>query len=64
MTSPVKILAATAVSEAPGWIDLVKRKVDALRFGSVQIVVHEGRVTTVEATEKTRLPSAVTADRS
>ncbi|MDB6132359.1 MAG: hypothetical protein JWM59_602 [Verrucomicrobiales bacterium] len=54
MTSNVKPLPA--VSEAPGWIDLVKRKVDALRFGSVQIVIHEGRVTTVEATEKTRLP--------
>lgn len=54
MTSTVKTLPA--VSEAPGWIDLVKRKVDALRFGSVQIVIHEGRVTTVEATEKTRLP--------
>ena len=64
MTSPVKTLTATAVSEAPGWIDLVRRKVDALRFGSVQIVVHEGRVTTVEATEKTRLPSSVTAERS
>ncbi len=39
------------------WLDLVKRKVEAMRFGSVQIVVHDGRVTTVEATEKTRLPS-------
>lgn len=40
------------------WLDLVKRKVEAMRFGSVQIVVHDGRVTTVEATEKTRLPSS------
>lgn len=64
MTSPVKTLTAALGSEAPGWIDLVKRKVDALRFGSVQIVVHEGRVTTVEATEKTRLPATAAADRS
>lgn len=27
-----------------------------MRFGSVQIVVHEGRVTQVESTEKTRFP--------
>ena len=40
------------------WLDLVKRKVEAMRFGSVQIVVHDGRVTTVEATEKTRLSSS------
>ena len=38
-------------------IDIVKQKVSALRFGSVQIIVHEGRVTQVESTEKTRLAS-------
>ncbi|WP_038165394.1 YezD family protein [Verrucomicrobium sp. BvORR106] len=41
------------------WVEIVRRKVDAMRFGSVQIVVHEGRVTQVESTEKTRLPDAV-----
>jgi hypothetical protein len=36
-----------------------------MRFGSVQIIVHEGRVTQVESTEKTRLASepAVTQAR-
>ncbi|WP_395740953.1 YezD family protein [Prosthecobacter sp.] len=42
-------------TEAEPWIDIVKLKVAALRFGSVQIIVHEGRVTQVESTEKTRL---------
>jgi hypothetical protein len=37
------------------WLDVVRRKVSAMRFGSVQIVIHEGRVTQVESTEKTRL---------
>jgi hypothetical protein len=45
------------VTEA--WLDIVRQKVEAMRFGSVQIVVHEGRVTQVESTEKTRLPDAV-----
>ena len=36
------------------WIDIVRQKVAAMRFGSVQIIVHEGRVTQVESTEKTR----------
>lgn len=40
------------------WIDVVRRKVGAMRFGSVQIVVHEGRVTQVESTEKTRITDA------
>mgnify|MGYP000877282309 CR=1 FL=1 len=43
-------------SEVPSWIDIVLQKVGAMRFGSVQIIVHEGRVTQVESTEKTRLP--------
>lgn len=38
------------------WIAIVREKVEAMRFGSVQIIVHEGRVTQVESTEKTRLP--------
>lgn len=46
------------------WIEIVRRKVDAMRFGSVQIVVHEGRVTQVESTEKTRLPDAVNGAQS
>ncbi len=45
----------TAEIEVESWIDIVKQKVSAMRFGSVQIIVHEGRVTQVESTEKTRL---------
>ena len=43
--------------ESPGakpWLAVVHDKVAAIRFGSVQITVHDGRVTQVEATEKTR----------
>lgn len=43
---------------AETWLNIVRQKVDAMRFGSVQIVVHEGRVTQVESTEKTRLPES------
>jgi hypothetical protein len=41
---------------APDWIGLVRQKVESLRFGVVQLVVHDGRVTQIERTEKTRLP--------
>ncbi|HEX2749844.1 MAG TPA: YezD family protein [Verrucomicrobiales bacterium] len=37
------------------WLEVVRRKVSAIRFGSVQITVHEGRVTQVESLEKTRI---------
>ncbi|OYW77379.1 MAG: hypothetical protein B7Z37_04425 [Verrucomicrobia bacterium 12-59-8] len=48
-----------AESDTESWIDIVRQKVEAMRFGSVQIIVHEGRVTQVESTEKTRLPDVV-----
>jgi hypothetical protein len=44
---------------AEPWIDVVRRKMGAMRFGSVQLVIHEGRVTQVESTEKTRLAEPV-----
>lgn len=46
----------TAIA-VPEWLALVREKVEHLRFGVVQLVVHEGRVTQIECTEKTRLPS-------
>lgn len=36
------------------WLDVVRQNVANLRFGSVQITVHDGRVTQVESIEKTR----------
>jgi len=40
------------------WLELVRQNVESLRFGVVQIVVHDSRVTQIERTEKTRLQSA------
>lgn len=45
-------------SSAEPWLQIVREKVDAIRFGAVQIVIHEDRVTLVESTEKTRLGQA------
>ncbi|MBK1881487.1 YezD family protein [Luteolibacter pohnpeiensis] len=36
------------------WLEVVCTKVANLRFGSVQITVHDGRVTQIESIEKTR----------
>lgn len=40
---------------SPAWLALVREKVEGLRYGIVQLVVHDGRVTQIERTEKTRL---------
>jgi hypothetical protein len=39
----------------PDWLALVREKVEGLRYGVVQLVVHDGHVTQIERTEKTRL---------
>jgi len=38
-------------------LELVRQNVQSLRFGVVQIVVHDSKVTQIERTEKTRLQS-------
>lgn len=41
------------------WLTIVRRKVGSLRFGVVQVIVHDGKVTQIESTEKTRIESRV-----
>lgn len=38
----------------PVWLELVKKEVEGLRFGTVEIVVHDARVVQIEKTEKVR----------
>ncbi|MGD0059306.1 MAG: YezD family protein [Verrucomicrobiia bacterium] len=40
------------------WLVLVRQTVESLRYGVVQITVHDGRVTQIEKTEKRRLDTA------
>jgi len=42
----------------PEWIELVREKVAGLRYGVVQLTIHDGRVIQIERTEKTRLSSS------
>ena len=43
------------VKLTPEWLELVKRQVDSLQYGVVQIVIHDSQVTQVEKTERVRL---------
>ena len=46
-------LAAPARQET--WLETVRSQVASLRFGVVQIVVHDSQVVQIERTEKVRL---------
>ena len=37
------------------WLETVRRQVGSLRFGLVQVVVHDSRVVQIEKTEKIRV---------
>ena len=40
------------------WLEIVRRQVGSLRYGVVQIVVHDSHVTQIEKTERVRLDKA------
>lgn len=42
------------VAAAAPWLSLVAEKVKAIRYGVVQVVVHDGKVVQIERTERTR----------
>jgi hypothetical protein len=45
---------AFAKCDTGAWLQIVERQVRGLKFGSVQITVHEGRVVQIETSAKIR----------
>jgi hypothetical protein len=41
-------------STVPNWLGVLKGQIESLRYGTVQVVVHEARVVQIERTEKLR----------
>lgn len=40
------------------WVDAVRSQVQSLRYGVIQIVIHDSRVVLIEKTEKIRFDQA------
>lgn len=45
---------ANPTDDTPAWLALVADKVKTMRFGVIQITVHEAKVVQIERTERTR----------
>lgn len=58
MSTTATTSSSASANNLPDWLAIVRAKVEGLRFGVVQIVVHDGKVTQIERTEKTRLPDS------
>jgi hypothetical protein len=41
--------------EKTNWVEIVQNVVQTIKFGTVQIIVHNGKVVQIDITEKTRL---------
>lgn len=54
MSKSAVLSLPTAPSNERDWFDLVRQHVSSLRYGTVQIVVHDSHVTQVEKTERVR----------
>ena len=39
----------------PEWLSVVREKVETLRFGVVQVVVHDSKIIQIERTERIRI---------
>ena len=44
-----------SANDRPEWLEIVRRQVASLRYGVVQVVVHDSQVTQIEKTERVRL---------
>ena len=53
--SAVSIKTADSGDEQANWQEVVRQQVGSLRYGVVQIVVHDSQVTQIEKTERVRL---------
>ena len=47
-----------STNDRPEWLEIVRRQVASLRYGVVQVVVHDSQVTQIEKTERVRLDKA------
>lgn len=44
-----------SVEPEPEWFKVVRTQVESLKFGTVQVTVHDSKVVQIERVEKTRL---------
>jgi hypothetical protein len=53
--SSIQIKSESSTDQQLNWLEVVRQQVGSLRYGVVQIVVHDSQVTQIEKTERVRL---------
>jgi hypothetical protein len=55
MNAELQINVPREPGAEPAWLELVRTQVGSLRYGVVQIIVHDAQVIQIEKTERVRL---------
>ena len=53
--SSIQIKSESSADKQLNWLEVVRRQIGSLRYGVVQIIVHDSQVTQIEKTERVRL---------
>ena len=53
--STIQIKSESSADKQLNWLEIVRQQVGSLRYGVVQIIVHDSQVTQIEKTERVRL---------
>ena len=48
-----------ALEPTPEWLHVVRSQIESLKFGTVQVTVHDSKVVQIERNEKTRFNQPV-----
>jgi hypothetical protein len=56
--STIQIKSDSSADKQLSWLEVVRQQVGTLRYGVVQIIVHDSQVTQIEKTERVRLEKA------
>jgi hypothetical protein len=56
--STIQIKSDSSTDKQSNWLEVVRQQVGTLRYGVVQIIVHDAQVTQIEKTERVRLEKA------
>ena len=53
--STIQVKSECSADKQLSWLEVVRQQVGTLRYGVVQIIVHDVQVTQIEKTERVRL---------
>jgi hypothetical protein len=56
--SLIQVKPENGADKQLNWLEVVRQQVGSLRYGVVQVVVHDSQVTQIEKTERVRLDKA------